>query len=205
MPDLQLSERAIESIVQKFKWSTRCGGLDLDDLRQSAAEAVEHAKARFDSDRGSQFDSLAWIMARQAVHKHANEHRHAVRVPCHAAHGRGHASGRAPVVARTVSVTASPDSDADSLLDALLPQSTPDIEGYVDAERTAARVRGCIDTVAARHPRRGRLLRRLYLDGVSQTALGAELGVTRQAVQNMLVNALRDFEQAWRAAGWDAP
>ena len=207
MPDLALHfpEPALQSIVNKYRWAAKySAGLDLDDLAQVARESVETSKPIFDPERGGKsFIGFAWMRAAQAVHKHANEHRSAVRVPCDAAHGRGKR-----VVAYTNSITvpdnASGDADCD-LLSWFGIVDDPDVDSAVDVHRTVERVRACVDEVRRAHAARGFVLNAVCLDGRAHADVAAELGVTRQAVTQTLTYALVDFKRAWLAAGWGAP
>ncbi len=202
--ELTFPEPALKSIVNRYRWATKASsGLDLDDLSQVAREAVEHSKLGFDPDRGKSFVGFAWRCARQAVCKHANEHLSAVRVP-HSTLANRTGERRtwtnsitSPVVSGNVWAV----NEDDTLHLAGVWTEPVDL----DARRTVERVRACIAAVAEHNPYHAWVLVGICLDGRTRESLAQERGVSRQAIENIRIRALRDFERAWTDAGWETP
>ncbi len=163
------------------RWASRAWrpGVDLDDLMQEASVALLDAALTFDPSRGVKFVTWAWRPMRNATSDWTSEHRTTALI-----------SGRARN-ARSIVVSVEEDGLTDTMRD-----EAPTPEDATSWHEDGARIALLMSDERTRL-RPGELAQVLrWLDGKSLEAIGAERGVSRQAVQKSCARTLARL-RAW--------
>lgn len=170
------------------------GSLELEDLVQHGLIGVMRATEDFDASRGASWSTYAahWIRAHigRAI---ANEGC-AVRVPVHRQERRRQRGERVrPIVASLDASTIADDAEGPSLLEKLASEDMPpDARLEAEAERAEA---AALIARAKLSPRESRVAE-LRASGLTLLEIARELGISRERVRQVLLEAKAKVELA---------
>lgn len=188
-----------------------------DDLVQVASLALIKAVDRFDPDRGAAFSSFAVTSIVGELKRHFRDRGWAVRAPRriqelylelgHHIDRLSQELGRAPTVPELAKATGSP---ADAVLEALEAgrgyrtssldapdrddQTLAESLGSEDPQFTHADDRSVLAVALKELPQRDQVILRLrFVDGLTQSEIAAQLGVSQMQISRLLASSLQSL------------
>ena len=201
-------------------------GQDGEDLAQVASEALCKAVDRFDAGRGVEFSTYAGQVICGELKRHLRDRGWAVRAPRRlqelylrlgwATADLSQAYGRSPTVAELARETGTGEEDVVEALEAGqayrfssldAPRgeeeaTIPAVLGHDDPDLAEAENRATLDALVTALPERERRIVHLrFFEGLTQAAIGAEVGLSQMQVSRLLFQALARLRA--RAGGSD--
>jgi RNA polymerase primary sigma factor len=171
-------------IVQQAQRYAGKYGVSMDDLIQEGRMAIVRASRKFDGRRGVKFLSYAGIGIQRAMRQFAQDHCHIIRVPANRFH---------EVPVHQVSTDQPIGEDGDETLGDVLLSQEESVTGEVDCGMTAE----ALSRIVGRLPKRMRaVLRGRFWEHKTLEQLGAELGLTRERIRQIEVEALRRLRRS---------
>ena len=218
--DQDLRAQVVEAHLGLAKYLARRfadRGHDLDDLAQVAAEALCKAVDRFDPDRGIEFSTFATHTISGELKRHLRDRGWAVRAPRRlqelylnlgwATSSLSQSLGRSPTIAELATET---NTTEEQVLEAQEagqayrfssldtpggdeeePEVPPASVGEEDPEFAGAEDRATLaGLLGDLPPREARIVHLRFFEGLTQSAIGARLGISQMHVSRLLSRAL---------------